>query len=409
MVKIGVLTEYDEFLIDLDDLSDTDIQIFKLFTERGKGFSFKTSNRVGLIKTKGTVGMIQLSTQVLKIEPKIKRFSPYIIPMLLLTNQIRMDDVYEYYTDGLDSIFEFIVREFVLRVKQIQKNRIKHDYTSVESIETKITGQLHILDTYVTSAGLFHKFAVSKDEYSSNVLENKIILTMLKYLQHFDVSEALGTELLLATEYFTSVATTTKIDGDLLSEVRYNRDNWYYEPAITFAKFILNNTYNSNLSVGSLPVPSFVISMPHLIEKLIEKLLRFELESQGITVKSQDKIPIKTSSKMEIMIKPDLTLYYDGKILPIDIKYKVYDEEKPPNADIYQGFFSASMHIGQAVILQMMDLEDTILTFNGSLHQVKINIFCFDVVQAMKERMEGKNDYIVTFSKKLKRLIIEHE
>jgi len=160
------------------------------------------------------------------------------------------------------------------------------------------------------------KFHCEYDEFTSNNLENQIILHTLKKCLSISRKGDLKTKIQKLIHQIDKQVEDKIIKSSDFKQIHYTRLNSKYKTPLVLSKLILEHTGFKNIKQmeTDLIVPFFV-NMPKLFEKFLEKMFQeyyFELN-----VKEQDnRNPwIREGGKEEesnMGIEPDLVLYKDS-------------------------------------------------------------------------------------------------
>jgi 5-methylcytosine-specific restriction enzyme subunit McrC len=132
------------------------------------------------------------------------------------------------------------------------------------------------------------------------------------------------------------------------AEIEYNRRNDHYRPAHVIARMFLRN-----LAVNDLYAPgagesfAFLVDMNKLFEDFVTQVLIRVFAGTDVRVRPQarDRTLVRDArtGRPYAAVIPDIVLERSSidRRVPVDAKYKLYDEKKIDSADIYQTFFYA--------------------------------------------------------------------
>lgn len=198
-----------------------------------------------------------------------------------------------------------------------------------ESIKTNCIHKNHLVCSY--------------DIFSENIYMNRILKSTLELLIQSDISKIRKKELRRLLVYFSDVSSldVNKINWNM----HYNRNNRTYQMLVSICHMIIKGLLQSN-SDGSKRLMNFIDEqqMHHLYEKFIFEYYRKQFPQISVS-SSEIKWAIDDGEMYMLPImKTDIMLEYDDKILIIDAKYYSrntqvrYDRHKIHSNNLYQIF-----------------------------------------------------------------------
>lgn len=198
-----------------------------------------------------------------------------------------------------------------------------------ESIKTNCIHKNHLICSY--------------DIFSENIYMNRIIKSTLELLIRSDISKTRKKELRRLLVYFSDVSSldVNKINWNM----HYNRNNRTYQMLVSICHMIIKGLLQSN-SDGSKRLMNFIDEqqMHHLYEKFIFEYYRRHFPQISVS-SSEIKWAIDGNEVYMLPImKTDIMLTYNDKILIIDAKYYSsntqtrYDTHKIYSHNLYQIF-----------------------------------------------------------------------
>jgi 5-methylcytosine-specific restriction enzyme subunit McrC len=183
-------------------------------------------------------------------------------------------------------------------------------------------------------AGLFPPVEISHDVFTSDVIENRLLLAALATMQRLPYrSDMTARELARARQLFGGVR-SLHFAPSAVPEVLFTRLNRHYEPAVTLARMLLRSA-SLDLGHGFNGGSAFLIDMNVVFERFVRSALR---EALGTTVAEfPDRFPgFFLDQNESVPIKPDLAWVRGRNVNWVgDVKYK-HLTGSPQNADLYQ-------------------------------------------------------------------------
>lgn len=198
-----------------------------------------------------------------------------------------------------------------------------------ESIKTNCIHKNHLVCSY--------------DIFSENIYMNRIIKSTLELLIQSDISKNRKKELRRLLVYFSDVSS---LDVNRINwNMYYNRNNRAYELLVSICYMIVKGLLQST-SAGSKRVMEFLDEqqMHHLYEKFVLEYYRRHYPKISVS-SSEIKWALDDSEVYMLPImKSDIMLTYNDKVLIIDAKYYSsntqtrYDTHKIHSHNLYQIF-----------------------------------------------------------------------
>jgi len=297
-----IFTESDEPVI--EDLKSRQIKLVK------------TTNGIE-ISTYYNVGVREFSKFILKVIPKQVGDIESLGRMIAFCY---MDNVKTFDLENIrfqkgDGPLEWLIMAFVQLSQRLIRRGLFRKYVTVTDNVSYLKGKLLLKQQIQNTMKFNMKFHCEYDEFTSNNLENQIILHTLKKCLSISRKGDLKTKIQKLIHQIDRQVEDKIISSSDFKQIHYTRLNSEYKTPLALSKLILEHTGFKNIKQmeTDLIVPFFV-NMPKLFEKFLEKMFRnyyFELN-----VKKQDnRNPwIREGGKEDesMGIEPDLVLYKDS-------------------------------------------------------------------------------------------------
>ena len=245
--------------------------------------------------------------------------------------------------EQFDNVLEMLSSVLVRGVSIQIKRGIGKGY--LERIEPLCSprGRFELSESIKTSCIHKNYLVCSYDIFSENIYMNRIIKSTLELLIRSDISKSRKKELCRLLVYFNNVSS---LDVNHINwNMHYNRNNRTYQMLVSICHMIIKGLLQSN-SDGSKRLMDFIDEqqMHHLYEKFIFEYYRRHFPQIAVS-SSEIKWAIDDSEVYMLPImKTDIMLTYNDKILIIDAKYyssniqKRYDAHKIHSHNLYQIF-----------------------------------------------------------------------
>jgi 5-methylcytosine-specific restriction enzyme subunit McrC len=253
---------------------------------------------------------------------------------------------------------------------------------------------------------------VAFDEFETDIPENQTLASALEATRAVVRTPWLLRRVRRMHTVFHEAAPSSGDDPLLaLDEMAYSRRNEHYRGAHELARLLLRRiAVKDLLSPGGTSCFAFLLDMNVLFEAFVARLVGDALEPLGVHVHSQRRDPSiildEGTGKRYAAIIPDLLLETRGSSvpirLPVDAKYKLYDQRAIDQADVYQTFFYAFAYAAdeadgrpaRAVILYPRDRDGSDVSLRVDTHvgrtSARIQAFGLDVEAALQIVKRGR-------------------
>ena len=245
----------------------------------------------------------------------------------------------EQFDNVLEMLSSVLSRGISIQIKRgIQKG-----YLEKTEALCSPRGRFELSESIKTNCIYKNHVVCSYDIFSENIYMNRIIKSTLELLIRSDISKSRKKELCRLLVYFSDVSS---LDVNNINwNMNYNRNNRAYQMLLSICHMIIKGLLQSS-SDGSKRVMDFLDEqqMHHLYEKFIFEYYRRHYPQISVS-SSEIKWAIDNSEVYMLPImKSDIMLTYNDKVLIIDAKYYSnntqtrYDTHKIHSHNLYQIF-----------------------------------------------------------------------
>lgn len=278
-------------------------------------------NRVGIVAVGGTR---------YEVTPKL----PVSQLFYLMSYSAKDPFLNESYSSDEKDLWNLIAKVFLSYTHRAVGRGLLYDYVSVDDALPLVKGSIRVGDQMARRPLVPIPLEVTYDDYSPNILENKILKSALaRVLMMPGLAPGIRQGLRALEVVFDEVDALPR--GARVPEWQENRRNKSYRPALKLATMILNNM-SPGEGTGKNSMLSFVVNLPGIFEDFLEATLQKALAAHQVKVTAQNSEYLDKEKR--IKIRPDLIFQGDASVRAIaDAKYKMGDTDKSAaNADIYQ-------------------------------------------------------------------------
>jgi 5-methylcytosine-specific restriction enzyme subunit McrC len=373
--EYGIIRSFEDYDIDLsfkslkelylpnDHFNDLFEFIMQNQEEKKEGermFSIFYKGKKPQIKTKNYVGVIETSKGLtLEILPKI--FFDYLEDdydkELLNTKKVFLKMLSKLKNSPFINIssahlkisnsfplLEVFIENYIIEIKKIINAGIKSQYIQIQEnlnfLKGKIVNSLNIKHNHSNKSKFYCEF----DEFSVNMVYNKLIKSTLLKLNRISKSHYNKTNILQLLQHFDSIDESLDFNSDFKKLISKNRLFNKYKLAMSWSEVFLMNKSFTNFS-GNSKNTAILFPMERVFEDYIGYLMK--TYANGHEIKTQDKSYYLVSShknKQKFSIKPDIVATNDEnqEQIIIDTKWKLLDESQEKTnynisqSDMYQ-------------------------------------------------------------------------
>jgi len=282
-----------------------------------------------------TVGMIAVGTLVVEIRPKV----PVDRVVFMLSYALGEADWREAVSvERSTSLTEAMVNVLVWHIERAVQRGVLHGYRAEDASLFGIRGRIRFEDQLRIHCGRPLPVEVRFDEFSPDILENRILKTALQVAGQLQLrNDSLAGAIRHVGQLFALVG-IVPIGGGSVPTVTYTRLNEHYRAAVEWARLILGAASfetRPGLQLGR----SLLFNMNRVFEEFIRASVRDELGAPKSLFPSGGSCPRRWLDRgRRIGLEPDLSWWQRGQCVFVgDVKYKwVGLDQKAKNADLFQ-------------------------------------------------------------------------
>jgi 5-methylcytosine-specific restriction enzyme subunit McrC len=384
------LKEYDEkeFLIGrIKEYSENDVKLSEFLTNKIKIIP----TQKGIWANAGSyIGSAEFEEFIIQVIPKFSEIEK--LPLLIdYAWEIEDKDIVETelrFQSDRNFPVECLIRSLVNQCQKLMKIGLSKSYVNVEDNLPYLRGRLLLAQQINNDARMNLKFGCEYDEFSSNIIENQIILFILEKSYNITQNDDTKQQIQKLIHEF-DMEVNYKIIESRNFEIYYDRYNSHYEKIHLVCKLIfeelgVSDFYKYNTSY-IFPV---FIDMARLFEKYVVRLLSDYSDDKMYDIKSQPKTGSIAWKTMEMVdeknkrIEPDIIIYSKKPRREVaiiaDVKYM--ESRKFGESQLYQIGFYLHEHRKQMGFALIPDSDKSIeikwesINQNISIHLKKIPV-----------------------------------
>ena len=348
------LREWETRTFDQIKLTSVDRELCARFTEGKKGRLQIDELREGVrVSSRSWVGVVRLDTIEIRIVPKLAGDQLGLVRLLEFTSGIeglRRLDAEAALTVAGDHLFDLVALLFAEATEVVIRRGLILGYVEHEEALPVVRGRILADRQVLQRFGCLDRIICRFDESEYDIDENRLLVAALAAASRFVQSNSVHRRLSRLRSILEPICDPSELDlRSTWRELSYNRLNAHYESAHALGWLLLDGLGIEDLLTGGRTQSfSFLLNMNVLFEGFVDALIRRVLDAQGFRVRSQaiysSLIWNASTGAPHTRVVPDLVIETRGpsqRRLPIDAKYKLYDEKRLSPDDIYQTFLYA--------------------------------------------------------------------
>ncbi len=243
--------------------------------------------------------------------------------------------------DESDDFATVVATTLVRLTSAATRNGVMRGYRSVEVAEPTIRGRWDVSRQLRSRPGQPIPVELTYDDFTSDIPENRILLTaLMRLLALGSLPQHVRNALLALRRIFVGVSEVSR--GVAPPAVVISRLNRHYESALSLARLVLNDSSLEH-ELGGATGTGFLVTMSTLFEQFVSQTMRRAATSLNHDLALQDSSDLDVEGIVQI--RPDLVLRRGGTVVGVaDAKYKLEKPSGFPNADVYQALTYAVSH-----------------------------------------------------------------
>jgi 5-methylcytosine-specific restriction enzyme subunit McrC len=304
------------------------------------------------VRSTGAVGLVRFTNFEVRVDPKLPgdhvqlfrlvQFATGVEGLVQLAGSPRLH--------GADAnLLDFIVELLSSATDRILAAGMRADYVEREDDLRALRGRLLPDRQELERFGLYDRVLCRYDEHEHDIPDNQLLALALAHGSRIATLPRVRRRARALAALLEDLCDPWALDIALGPEAfTYSRQNEYYRAAHVLSWMVLQEEGpDQGLATGQARVRSFLIDMNTLFERFLERALRVALQPAGVGVEAQrsDSIFWRPDLRAHYArVRPDFLLRRADRPharVPLDAKYKRYDNEKVDVDDLTQVFLYA--------------------------------------------------------------------
>lgn len=330
------------------------------------------------VTSRSWIGIVRFETFEVRVVPKVAGGNLGVLRMIEYASGLsalsRLESARTIQTAEKGRLADLLGLLLAEATSRLVRDGVLSDYVTREETLTTLRGRLRMNDQvqrrYLQVDGLECRF----DEHETDIVENRLLGAALAIARRVCADEDVRRSVSRYHAVLSAVCEPGAFDPQASEiELVYHRRNEHYRTAHELAWLFVRALAVSDLyAPGSRGSFAFLIDMNLLFERFVTRLLTDALAGSGVSVRPQFRdqtlIVEEPLLRRYAAIVPDILLessdHHGRRRIPVDAKYKLYDEDRIDSADVYQTFFYAYAYARQ--VDQELDQVRAVILYPAS-------------------------------------------
>jgi 5-methylcytosine-specific restriction enzyme subunit McrC len=275
------------------------------------------------------------------------------------------------------NLFDLIALLLAESCERLTRGGLLANYRELDDDLPVLRGRLLVREQVTKRRGRLDRLECRHDEHSTDVVENQILAAALKACGLRVQHPAVSLQVRRLMGIFSEACTADALDLRLArTTVIYDRMNEHYRQAHSLAWLVMDGLGIEDLLSGTTHQTfAFLLDMNRLFEDFVTRWLYSLVRDTSwiVTAQRRDSTILWNADRDRpyTQVIPDLLVKQTNapRVVPIDAKYKLYDEKNIAAADICQAFLYAYAYGQQDGVLPR-----AIIVFPASLQSSTVRL-----------------------------------
>ena len=283
-----------------------------------------------------TIGALEIGDLSVSIRPKLD-ISRVLFLASYAMGAFELQDE-RFHFDEADTLIEALARALDSAARRAFARGLLHGYRTEEEALHTVRGRIMVAEQIRRRFGVPVPVEVRYDDFTGDILENRLVkaaAALLGRMRIRSASSRAGLQWIAAT---LGDVSAVRYPPNTVPQVEFGRLNGHYREVVALSRLILRH-WSYETEHGGIRAAGFLVDMNKVFQDFVTLALREELGVSDRTFCSDKDIPrpIHLDEDEKVRLYPDLS-WWDGPTCTFvgDAKYKRIQDERVPNADLYQ-------------------------------------------------------------------------
>lgn len=352
--RVIALAEWEQRLLDGVVLSPSERRLADQLRATSETRLGIEELRTGIrITATSWVGVVRFEQFDVRVVPKLAAGNTGLVDLIEFATDLdalrRLPAARDLATEGL-GLLDLLALLLAEAAGRLLTAGLYRDYVEQEDDLPVIRGRILLERQLRHHFGRLDRVACRFDEQDCDTWENRLVAAGLRVCAARATHPAIRRRLRILKEVFEQVCDPEQLDLTSGLDGSYHRLNEHYRDAHGLARLILQGLGTRDLlAPGATSCFAFLLDMNRLFEDFVVRFVQHAVEATAGEVRYQARDrsiiwDVGTGRPYAAVIPDVLIRRRDGLIIPVDAKYKLYDERRIAPSDIYQCFLYASAY-----------------------------------------------------------------
>ncbi len=279
-----------------------------------------------------TVGAIEVAGLSVVIKPKITMQQVLSLALYAMdVSIIRQPSQFHFKEET--ALPDLLALALATAARRAFSRGLLHGYRTEEEALYGVRGRIRFDEQLRRRFGRTLPVEVRYDDFTDDILENRLVKAAAGRLAAMPLRAASRRGLAWIAGTLANV-TPVEYPPNAVPEVRFDRLNEHYRGVVDLARLVLRHSAFQS-SRGAVRAIGFLFDMNDVFQGFLTRALREALGSNEREFREQHIRTLDEGGK--VTLKPDLVWQRSGRIVFVgDAKYKRVQDDRVPNADLYQ-------------------------------------------------------------------------
>ena len=303
------------------------------------------------VTARSWVGVVRFETFGVSVVPKLAGGNLGVLRMLQYASGLhaldRLETQRTLETAKVGQLVDLLGLLLAEATSRLLRDGLLSDYVSREETLATMRGRLRLDEQMRRRYLQIDRLECRFDEHDTDIVENRLLGAALAIARRVCADDDVRRRVGRYHTVLNEVCEPGEFDPESASlELTYHRRNQHYRTAHALSwLFVRTLAVNNLYEAGSIGSFAFLLDMNLLFEQFVTRLLVDALAGTGVDVRAQYRdqtlIVEEPLLRRYAGVVPDILLESDDvhgrRRVPVDAKYKLYDEGKLDPADACSG------------------------------------------------------------------------
>ena len=278
-----------------------------------------------------TVGAVDVGGLSVLIEPKIG--IPQLLSLVCYVNGVKpLPEEFDFFERN--ALPDALALALASHARRAFSRGLVHGYRTEEEALHTVRGRIRFDEQIRRRFGIPVPVEVRYDEFTDDILANRLVKAAVRRLGGMRLRSPKARRGLGWVAGTLDNISPVEFPPRNVPEVRFDRLNEHYRGVVSLSRLVLRHSAFES-GRGTVRASGFLVGMNVLFQEFVTVALRERLALSGGAFGERT---INTLDKGDrVHLRPDLVWRYGSSCVFVgDAKYKRIEDERAPNADLYQ-------------------------------------------------------------------------